>query len=453
MSSLADLRKTAIMFAIEGIETANPEKAVKKCVKRENEGIKICGLVYPSDYNYYVIGAGKASGEMAIAVENVLREKLVKGIVVVPEEIASKYRSDKICFIGSTHPYPSEKSVYAAERIIDFIKNIEEKAIVLALFSGGGSALIEKPVNNITIDEIAVTSSLLMKAGADIYELNTVRKHLSHIKGGWLAKYVYPKPLVSLLISDVVGDRIDVIASGPTAPDPTSFKDALEILKRYKLEKSIPKSVYEYILGGVKGLYPETPKPTDKIFRKVKNLIIASNIGSLLAMKKKAEEIGYRAIILTSRITGEAREVGKVIAGIASEILMNGNPIQPPAVLLAGGETTVTVKGKGKGGRNQELALSAALMIKDQKNIVVLSIGSDGRDGPTDAAGAIVDNNTVVKAYSLGINPIEYLDNNDSYHFFEKVGGLIKIGYTGTNINDFIIAIVERENHKNGIKN
>ncbi|MCD6564040.1 MAG: glycerate kinase [Thermoproteales archaeon] len=443
MIDYSDLRKQALLLALEGIKAADPEQAVKRCMVNRNDSIEICGINFSKDYNFYIIGAGKASGNMALAVEEILEDNLVSGIVTVPEEIVSRYSSQKIEFLGSTHPYPSDKSVYAAERIIDFVKELPSKSLLISLFSGGGSALIEKPVDNVTIKDIAKTSSLLMKAGADIYELNTVRKHLSKIKGGWLAKHAFPISMISLLISDVVGDRIDVIASGPTAPDKTTFEDALRILKRYNLEKSVPRNVIKYLYDGVRGLNPETPKPNDRIFENVKIFVVASNIVSLNAMKKKAEEMGYKAIILTSRVLGEAKEIGKLIAGIGIEVYTNGNPLAPPAILLAGGETTVTVKGDGIGGRNQELALSAALMLQEYEGIVIASIGSDGRDGPTDAAGAIVDCNTIRKAYDLGLNPRKYLDNNDSYSFFEKVGGLIKTGYTGTNVNDFIIILVK----------
>ncbi|OYT30812.1 MAG: hypothetical protein B6U94_05240 [Thermofilum sp. ex4484_79] len=445
MSSNMEIRKKAVLLAMEGISAADPETAIKKNVKVEGSSIIVQDKRFPLKESIYVIGAGKASGKMAKAIEELLGDRIEEGVVVVPEETVSAFQSSRIEFIGSTHPIPSEKSVVAGERIINLVKNLPKDSLIIALFSGGGSALVEKPVEDISIQDIALTSRLLMKSGADIYELNAVRKHLSEIKGGWLAKHAHPIPIISLLISDVVGDRIDTIASGPTAPDNTTFKDAIDAIEKYNLTDKIPKMVLEYISKGVKGLKPETPKPNDPIFRSVSNNIIASNIISLEAMRRKAEEIGYNTMILTSMITGEAREVGKVLAGIGIEISKSGNPITPPAVILAGGETTVTVRGGGKGGRNQELALSAALILKGYNGIVLLSIGSDGRDGPTDAAGAVVDGYTIEKALERGIDPKTYLYNNDSYTFFEKVGGLIKTGYTSTNVNDFIIIIVEKK--------
>jgi glycerate-2-kinase len=284
-----------------------------------------------------------------------------------------------------------------------------------------------------------------MRAGADIFELNTVRKHLSKIKGGWLARHLQPAACLTLMISDVVGDRMDTIASGPTVPDPTTFEDALGVLSKYGLREKVPRSVIEYLEAGREGRAPETPKPGDPIFSRVFNRIVASNRISLEAMAEKARSMGYNVLVLTSMLEGEAREVGRVVASIAKEIRSSGRPVLPPAVVLLGGETTVTVRGSGVGGRNQELALSAAIAIRGWDRIAILSIGSDGRDGPTDVAGAVVDGFTYEKALSLGLKPEEFLERNDSYSFFKQVGGHVTTGYTGTNVNDFVIIVVEKE--------
>ncbi len=446
MSGMADkARKTAMTLILEGLAAADPYKAVKRALSFENGRLVVKGREIEVKGNVYVVGAGKATGGMATATEDVLGDAIADGVIAVPEEMVSQYRLRKIRVLGSTHPKPSEKSVRAGREVVDLAKKAGEGDVVLALFSGGGSALMELPVEGVSIGDIMEVSVALMNAGADIFELNTVRKHLSRVKGGWLARHAYPATVVCLMISDVVGDRMDTIASGPTVPDPTTFEQAVEVMKRRGVWDSAPPAVREYLEKGLRGEVPETPKPGDPIFERVYNVVVASNIESLRAMKAKAESLGYRALILTSLLEGEAREVGKVAAAIAKEIRRTGNPIEPPAVVLAGGETTVTVRGKGRGGRNQELALSAAMYIEGLDGIAIAAVGSDGRDGPTDAAGAVVDGFTVIKAKKAGLDPLKFLDDNNSYEFFKAVGGHIKTGYTGTNVNDFLVIVVEKE--------
>ncbi|MEZ0346572.1 MAG: glycerate kinase [Infirmifilum sp.] len=444
-NSVADeARISALTIALEGIKAAEPVKAVKNFVSVKDNSILLRdGTIIDVKGKIYVVGAGKASGGMAVALEEVLGDRITGGIVAVPEELVDKYSVSRIKLIGASHPRASEKSVQAGRLLLENLSNLRENDLVIAVFSGGGSALVEYPVEGVSVDEIGELSMKLMKRGADIFELNTVRKHLSKIKGGWLARHVRPARLLSLMISDVVGDRMDTIASGPTVPDPTTFEDAYNILVKYQVWDEAPRSIKEYIRRGMEGLVPETPKPNDPVFDNVFNKIVASNILSLEAMARKAEQLGYKAIIITSMLEGEAREVGKVVASVIKEVRRSGNPVQPPAVLLWGGETTVTVKGKGLGGRNQETALSIAISIRGIKGVSVACIGSDGRDGPTDAAGAVVDGSTYEKALSYGLKPEDFLDDNNSYEFFAKAGGHVKTGYTGTNVNDFIVAVIE----------
>ena len=439
-SSNERARKVALTLVLEGIEAADPLVAIKRFFEKEGNEL----VIKKVKGDVYVVGAGKATGGMAKAVEEVLGDRIKAGIIAVPEELVNDVKLSKIKVLGSTHPKASEKSVRAGKEIVNLVKNASEEDLVIALFSGGGSALVEYPVNGVSIEDIGEVSIALMNAGADIFELNTVRKHLSLFKGGWLAKHASPSSMLCLMISDVVGDRMDTIASGPTVPDPTTFKDALKVLKKYKLYDKAPRSVISYIEKGVKNEVPETPKPGDPIFKRVINRVVASNIISLNSMRRKASELGYNTLILTSMLEGEAREVGKVIAGIAKEVKASGNPIPPPAVILAGGETTVTVRGKGRGGRNQELALSAALTIENLEGIAIASVGSDGRDGPTDAAGAIVDGTTAIIAKKRGLDPYIFLAENNSYEFFKAVGGHVTTGYTGTNVNDLIVIVVEK---------
>ena len=444
MSELSDrARKTASVLILEGLAAADPYKAVKRALKLEDKALVVKGKCIPVTGRVYVVGAGKATGGMAVAAEEVLGDLIAEGAIALPEEIVGKYELKRIKVMGSTHPRPSDKSVAAGREIVSIARRASEGDVVLALFSGGGSALMEFPVEGVSINDIMVVSDSLMKAGADIFELNTVRKHLSKIKGGWLAKHAYPATVVCLMISDVVGDRMDTIASGPTVPDPTTFEQAAEVLKRRGLWDKMPSAARSYIEKGLRSEVPETPKPGDPIFNRVHNVVVASNIESLRAMKTKAESLGYNALILTSLLEGEAREVGRVAAAIAKEVRRTGNPISPPAVILAGGETTVTVRGKGRGGRNQELALAAAICIEGVEGVAIAAVGSDGRDGPTEVAGAIVDGYTVARAKKAGLDPLKFLDDNNSYEFFKAVGGHVETGYTGTNVNDFLVIVVE----------
>ncbi len=439
----AEARRIALTLLEEGLRRADPKEAVREHLKIEDEKVVVDDeeLSLVSIDKIYVIGAGKASGKMAEAIEEILGSKIHGGTVIVPR--GTKVKLHRIEVIEGSHPIPSAKCIEGAMKILEIARKAGKKDLIIALISGGGSSLLTLPAENLTLNDIIETTKILLKCGADIKEINAVRKHISKIKGGQLAKAAYPAKIISLIISDVVGDPIDAIASGPTAPDPTTFRDAWEVLEKYNIADSVPPRVKERIIKGLSGNIPETPKPGDPAFFNVKNLVIASNIKSLKAMSNIAGKLGLNSIILTSQIEGEARHVGLVIASILKEIHSNEQPIKPPAVVIAGGETTVTVTGNGIGGRNQELALSAATSIKKLRGVVLASIGSDGIDGITNAAGAIVDGETIVRAERLGLNPNKFLVNNDSYTFFKRIGkSLIFTGYTGTNINDLIVGIV-----------
>jgi len=437
--------EVALELLEAGLRAADPKTAVKNNVSLDGCILKIQNVDFDlSRYgNILVVGAGKASGSMAEAIEEILGERITAGLVIVPRGTSDKYHVKKIELWEGDHPVPSEQGRKGAEKIISLLERYKkEDTLVIALFSGGGSALMPLPPKEITLNDKQVATIELLKCGASIDEVNTVRKHLSLLKGGRLAAAAYPSTVIGLFMSDVVGDRLDTIASGPTAPDPTTFADALKIIEKYGLENRVPGRVLSYLKKGSKGVYPESPKPNDSVFGKVHNFIVASNRTSLKIMARRAKELGLNTIILTSLIEGEARHVGRVLAAILKEIRESGLPLKPPAVIIAGGETTVTVVGSGKGGRNQELALSAAISLKNSRGIVLASMGSDGIDGITDAAGAIVDSETFTRALNKGVNPQEYLANNDSYNFFRKVGGLIYTGYTGTNVNDLCVGVV-----------
>ncbi len=437
-------RETALKLLEEGLKAADPYKAVSKNIVVYGDKIKVAGEeLKPS--RIFVVGFGKASIAMAKAIEDKLGNRIDEGVISAPKSLREeKISLKKIRIVWAGHPYPDEGSVKAGYEISGLVKKANKNDLVIALVSGGGSALMEYPANNITLNDFIETTKLLLKSGATIQEINTVRKHISLVKGGWLARHAYPAKLIALIISDVVGDPIDSIASGPTAPDPTTFHDVQNVLKKYNLWNKVPESVREYIKRGVKGLVPETPKPGDKIFTNTKNVIIASNIESLKKMANMSKDLGYNVIILTSMLEGEAREVGRVLASIAIDAKLHGNPIKPPAIILAGGETTVTVRGKGRGGRNQELALSAAFTISEVHGIAIASIGTDGIDGLTPYAGGIVDAHSINRAKKLGLNPEELLIDNNSYEFFNKLGDGIYTGPTGTNVNDLQIMVIEK---------
>jgi len=336
---------------------------------------------------------------------------------------------------------PDENGLRGTEEIIKILKDADENTIVVYLISGGGSALLVSPCEGISLIEEQETTELLLRAGADIYELNTVRKHISKVKGGRLAEIAYPAKVISLILSDVIGDRLDVIASGPTAPDKTTYKDALKVLEKYRLIDKAPGSIIKVLQKGAEGFTNETLKEGSTIFDNVENIIIASNKKALDAAKEKAESLGFKSETISSEVTGEAKEVGKWLAQKTRNALSVKR--NEKICLISGGETTVTVKGNGKGGRNMELALSFAMEIEGIDGITLLSAGTDGTDGPTDAAGAIVDGETVKKAKAIGLDPEEYLRNNDSYNFFKKIDSLFITMPTGTNVMDIQIMVIE----------
>jgi len=326
--------------------------------------------------------------------------------------------------------------------MLDLVSQANDDDLVICLLSGGGSSLMPQPRIGISLEDKKMVTDALLKSGATINEINTVRKHISDLKGGWLAKKAYPATVVNLILSDVVGDPLDSIASGPTVPDSTTFRDAVEILKRYKIWSKVPRSVAKVLRDGEKGLIPETPKAGDEAFTKVHNIVVGNNFTASMAAYNNVREAELNALLLSSCLEGQARDVGTMFACIAKEIIVSENPVPKPAGIVAGGETTVTVVGKGKGGRNQEIALGAALKIGNADGVVVASISTDGIDGPTDAAGAIADGKTLLRGHELRLDPKRFLAENDSYSFFSKLRDLIFTGPTGTNVCDVSVIVV-----------
>lgn len=391
-----------------------------------------------------VAGFGKAACPMAQAVEDSLGDLVRKGVAITKYDHCANYKLRKIQVYEAGHPVPDENGLKGTADLIRLLSESDEKSLVLCLISGGGSALLVAPYEGISLDEKQKTTQMLLKSGADIFELNTIRKHVSRVKGGRLAEIISPASAISLILSDVIGDRLDVIASGPTAPDLTTYRDALEIINRYHLADSLPRRVYELISRGAESLVPDTPKENNPIFKRIRNEIVGSNIKAIESARQRAGELGFETRILFTGLTGEAREAAKLLYAHSQDVLKkvrSGHAVR--TCLISGGETTVTVRGNGLGGRNMEMALAFALEVVGTDGITFLSAGTDGTDGPTDAAGAFADGKTITQARAAGLNPESFLSNNDSYNFFKKAGGLFITGPTGTNVMDVQIVLIE----------
>jgi len=436
------LRKDAEAIFLAGVKAVEPAPAIRKHLTLKDERLAVNDRVYNlTDFeNIYVIGTGKASAAMAQAVEQVLGQRLKGGVVNVKYGHALPLQKIQVNEAG--HPVPDEAGFRGAQQIAGLLKQTGEKDLVLFLISGGGSALLPYPAEGLTLEDKQQVTQRLLEVGANIHEINALRKHLSQVKGGRLAGLAYPSTLISLILSDVIGDDLDTIASGPTVPDHSTFADCLRIVKKYDLRDKIPAAVAEILEKGARSEVEETPKPGDSAFERTQNLIIGSNIQALRAAKIKAEELGYNSLILSTPIDGETREAAKDQAAIAREILETGSPVPRPACFISGGETTVTIRGRGLGGRNQEFVLAAAIEIDGLEDVVILSGGTDGTDGPTDAAGAVADSETMSRSRELGLDAERFLRENDSYHFFKPLGDLLITGPTFTNVMDLHLVMV-----------
>jgi hydroxypyruvate reductase len=386
----------------------------------------------PRHARVFLLGAGKASGAMAAAAEDVLGDRVAGGFVVVKDGYGARLRRVEIAEAG--HPVPDARGLAASARLLELARGAGEGELIVFLVSGGGSALTPAPAPPITLAEKQELTRLLLASGATIGELNAVRKHLSLFKGGQLARAAWPARVLTLALSDVIGDPLDVIASGPTAPDPTTFGDALEVLARRGLSGRVPASIARRLEAGRAGEIPETAKPGDPLFARVDNVVIGNNALVTDAAVATARRLGFRADLATRELQGEARDV-------AREFVARARRLTPPACLIAGGETTVTVRGQGKGGRCQEFALAAALELSPTERMTVLAAGTDGTDGPTDATGAIVDAGTVARGAAAGADARRALADNDAYGFLRASADLIVSGPTRTNLLDLYLAV------------
>lgn len=445
---LEEMRDMAKAVFLKAVSAVDPYRRLKEIAHIDKNRL-IIGAEEVSEKVFdlneferiFLVGTGKASSSMAQAIEEIFGGRITKGLITTKYGHALPLRFTEIIEAG--HPLPDPKGLEGARKVKDLLTNTGPKDLVLFLISGGGSALLPLPADKITLEEKQELTQLLLDCGADIKEINTIRKHISQMKGGWLARWAYPSTVITFILSDVVGDPLDVIASGPTVPDTSTFQESWEILKRYGLINEIASSIRNHLQAGREGKIKETPKAKESVFEKVHNMIIGSNIVALRAAEKEFSLAGFNTIILSSSIVGETREAARFHGAIAREVVSTGKPIDRPACILSGGETTVTIRGSGLGGRNQEFALSGAFEISGLEKTVLLSGGTDGTDGPTDAAGAMADHTTITRARQLGLDSMKFLENNDSYHFFEKLGDLLITGPTHTNVMDVRILLVD----------
>jgi glycerate 2-kinase len=446
-------RVTRILAA--ALDAVDPAAAVRRFLHRDGNLLHVGEQVYDlAKYErVFLVGVGKAGTPMARAAAEVLGDRIAGGVVVVKEghsdsstgnllpgavEGSSPVAGRPWSVIESAHPIPDARSVEGAQRVADLLAQTTERDLVVAVISGGGSALLTLPASGLTLADLQALTGALLRCGANINEVNTLRKHLDQVKGGGLARMAHPATLVTLILSDVVGSPLDVIASGPTVPDPTTFAEAYALLERYGIVASVPPPVVEHLRRGVAGEVEETLKPGDMRFERVQNLIVASNAQAAEAALAVARTEGFNTLLLTTYLQGEAREVGRVLAAVARELAAAGRPLPGPACIVAGGETTVTLRGNGMGGRNQELALATVADLAGLPGIALVTLATDGGDGPTNAAGAVVTGATLQRARQRGLDPHTYLARNDAYPFFDALGDLLRPGPTQTNVNDLV---------------
>ena len=438
-------RQSAMALVQAALDAADPEAAVRRAVTRDGDALRVQGTRYTIPAQgagkVVVVGAGKASVAMARATVDLLDGRVDRGLIIAKEGLGDERAVGPVQVARAAHPVPDRQGAEAADRLVGMVSHLGPADLVICLISGGGSALMTSPAAGITLAQLQQVNDQLLGAGAPIEGINAVRKHLSRISGGRLAALSAPARVLTLILSDVVGSPLDVIASGPTAPDPTTFGDALETLRRAGLLERAPAEVVAHLRRGEAGELPETPGEEDATFGRVQNCLVAANEQSALAVHRRAGELGFNSQVMTTYLQGEAREVGRALAGILRELATHGRPLPRPACLVFGGETTVTLRNPGKGGRNQELALAAALDLAGLDDVMLVALATDGNDGPTDAGGAMAHGQTVARARQQGMDPRAHLEGNDAYPLFAALGDLLMTGPTGTNVNDITLLL------------
>lgn len=443
-------RRQRILPVLEAaLHAVAPGPAVMQALRRDGDRLVAGGVIYDLDQieHVYLLGFGKAAVAMGLAAADVLGQRLSAGVLVTKHGHAAGTAALPACIdvLEAGHPVPDAAGVHAARRIAALAQQATARDLVLCLISGGGSALLTLPAAGLTLADLQATTGALLRCGASIDEINTLRKHLEQLKGGQLARLARPAPLISLLLSDVVGSPLDVVASGPTVPDHSTWAGAWQIVQHYDLEAALPPAVVRRLRAGRDGAHPETPKVGDTAFERSHTLVVADNALAARAAQARTQAMGFNALLLTTFVEGEACEVARVVVALGREVVAHGRPAHPPACLLLGGETTVVVRGPGQGGRNQELALAAALLlarVPEGPRVVVAALATDGSDGPTDSAGGLVDAGTVARGRALGLDAAAHLANNDAYPFLRATGDLLQTGPTQTNVNDLIAAFV-----------
>lgn len=428
-----------------GLKAVQGDAAVRRMCRRDKERLRIGGHVVDLAGldRILIVGAGKATACMAGAIEDLLGDRIGGGLISVKYGHALPLRHIRIVEAG--HPGPDANGLAAAGRILETAASAGRRDLIIVLISGGGSALLPLPAAGLTLADKQAATDLLLTCGATIHEVNAMRKHLSAIKGGRLAQAAAPAAVITLILSDVVGDDLDVIASGPTVPDRSTFGDCLRIVRRYGITPRLPAAVRAFLEAGAAGNHEETPKENTHTWKHVRHAVVGSNRMALAAAARKARTLGYVARILSDAIEGPTHMAARIHAGMARDALAGMTPHSPPVCLLSGGETTMVVRGSGRGGRNQEFALTAGLVIDGCRSVVVLSAGTDGTDGPTDAAGAFADHTTVRRASRAGLDIHAHLENNDAYPLLQRLGDLLTTGPTGTNVMDLNVVLVWKQ--------
>ncbi len=438
--TLDTLRNHARAIFQAGLDAAHPGSAILRNLRVEGDILWVGEARYDltTVEDIWVVGMGKASAAMAQPLTEILGDRIRDGVILVKYGHSLFLPGVQVFEAG--HPVPDQDGVEGVEEMVQLLERTGPKDLVFCLISGGGSALSPSPPPGITLEDKQEVTRLLLASGATIHEINTVRKHLSRIKGGQLARLAHPARVISLILSDVVGDDLDTIASGPTVPDPGTFQDALRILDQRGIREAAPPAILALLESGERAEVPETLKAGDPVLKTVQNLMVGSNTLALAAAKRKAEELGYTTSVVPGHEEGEAREVARDHVTLAREV--RANDTAHPTCILTGGETTVTLRGEGFGGRNQEFGLAAAVQMEGMEEVVILAGGTDGTDGPTDAAGALVDGSSVARGRTAGMEASDYLDRNDAYHFFQPLGDLLLTGPTLTNVMDLRIVLL-----------
>lgn len=440
------LRRRVLRVLEAALNAVNPYNAVLQAMRWDGNALVVMDKRYDlgAFHRIFVIGAGKAAVPMAQAVETTLGDRIDSGLVVTKTDHGGP--TERVRVAEASHPVPDEAGVAAGKEILTLARQATADDLVIALISGGGSALLVAPAEGITLSDIQAMTDALLACGATINEINTLRKHVSGVKGGQLARAVAPATLVTLVLSDVIGNPLDIIASGPTAPDTGTWRDAWVVVEKYGLEDRLPPAIVQRLQAGIRGEIPDTPKPGDPIFEKGQTLVVADNRRAALAAMAQAEKEGFQSLLLSTFVEGEAREVAKVLVALGQEVQDSGHPIPPPACLILGGETTVTLGAHpGQGGRNQEIALAAALRLAGTSGITVVSLATDGTDGPTDSAGGLADGGTVARGAAAGLDAAAHLRNHNAYPFLLATHDLLRTGPTQTNVNDLMFVFVGSE--------